>query len=85
MAVFSVLTAVSYLAAGVWLGLNGTTAPIWLPVLPFVAVIAAYIARGQTARNGRGGSYLALIGLVLGYIGLALLAFGWALKLLAFG
>lgn len=45
-------------------------------VLPFIgaliAVIAGHAARGQIRRTGEGGAPLALIGLVLGYIHLAL-------------
>ena len=82
LAVVSFIAAVLYFAVAIGLGVAGHTAPIWLVVLPLVAVIGGYVARGQTMRNGRGGSYLALLGLVLGFIALALLAFGLALALL---
>ncbi len=82
LAVVSLIAAVAYFAIAIGLGLAGRTAPILLGVLPVGAVLAGYVARAQTMRNGRGGSYLALFGMVLGYVALALLAFGFALALL---
>jgi hypothetical protein len=82
LAVFSLLAALLYFAVAIGLGVAGMTAPAWLGLLPLAAVVAGYIAREQTVRNRRGGSYLALAGLVLGFVALALLAFGWALVLL---
>jgi len=82
LAVVSLVAGVGYFAIAVGLGVSGRTAPLWLVVVPAVAVFAGYGARSQTMRNGRGGSYLALLGLVLGFVALALLAFGWALSLL---
>jgi hypothetical protein len=82
LAVVSLVVALVYFGIAIGLGIAGHTAPIWLAVLPVGGVLAGYVARGQTMRNGRGGSYLALIGLALGYIALALLAFGFALALL---
>jgi len=83
LALVSLVAALVYFAVGIGLGVAGWTAPVWLAGLPVIAVVAGYVARGQTVRNGRGGSYLALAGLVLGFVALALLAFGWALVLLA--
>ncbi|MFI5281977.1 MAG: hypothetical protein ACHQ0J_02465 [Candidatus Dormibacterales bacterium] len=82
LALVSFIAAVLYFGVAIGLGVAGHTAPIWLVVLPLVAVLAGYVARGQTQRNGRGGSYLALLGMVFGFIALALLAFGLALALL---
>jgi len=82
LAVVSLVAALAYFAVAIVLGLASRTAPIWLAGLPLIAVFAGYAARAQTMRNGRGGSYLALLGLVLGYIALALLAFGLTLALL---
>ena len=82
LSIVSFVAAIAYFGAAVGIGAAGEKAPLWLAVLPAAAVITGTIARGQTMRNGRGGSLLALAGLVLGYLALALLAFGWALVLL---
>lgn len=52
-----------------------------------VAIITGHVARHQIRRSGEGGSGLALAGLVLGYLHLALsiLLVGGLLLLLAFG
>lgn len=84
LAVASLVLGAGYFVIEISLGLAGRAGPIVLIALPVAAVGSGYVARGQIWRNRQRGRLMASGGVALGYIGLALLAFGWALTLLTF-
>jgi hypothetical protein len=75
--------AAGYFVVGISVGFMGRSVPSWFIAIPVAAVIAGYVARGQIWRNRQRGRSIASAGVTLGYVALALLAFGWALSMIA--
>jgi len=80
LAAASLVLGAGYFVVGISLGASGLTLPIWFMALPVAAVVVGYVARGQIWRDRQRGRLMANLGVTLGYVGLALLAFGWVLS-----
>ncbi len=64
----------------------GVASFVILPVLgAVVAAITGHMARREIRRTGEGGGSLALTGIILGYVHLALFLIGVVLLILGFG
>jgi hypothetical protein len=62
----------------------GIASFVILPVIgAIIAVVTGHIARGQIKRTGESGSGMALAGLILGYVHLALFAIVLVLLIIA--
>jgi hypothetical protein len=62
----------------------GIASFVILPVIgAIIAVVTGHIARGQIKRTGESGSGMALAGLILGYVHLALFVLGVLILIIA--
>ncbi len=64
----------------------GVASFVFVPVIgAIVAVITGHMAKGQIRQTGEGGGGLATVGLILGYVHLALVVLGVLLVILVLG